>query len=114
MKFIAPTMQQTAGTEQSIMVGDTDIGAAFGSITDESSARAALPDLAVSNDRPGEIGGMVGSLGEGQQGDVSGMARTAFGAMRPVVEKAIAIPGADPIVAPVPESMIEKFGAMAG
>jgi len=123
--FIAPTMRESAGIERTVMVGDTDVGAAFGStideakaslgsITDEASARAALPDLAASNDRLGEIGEMVGSLGEAQQGAFSGMATTAIETLRPAIENVIAIPGVGPILAPVLESMVEKLGAMAG
>ena len=123
--FIAPTMKQgAAGIEQSVMVGDADIGAAFGStiddvksslgsITDEASARAALPDLAGANDSLGEITGLVGSLGDAQKGAFSGMANTALGTLRPVIEKVIAIPGVGPVLAPVLESMVEKLGMLA-
>ena len=116
--------QGAAGIEQSVMVGDADIGAAFGStiddvksslgsITDEASARAALPDLAGANDSLGEITGLVGSLGDAQKGAFSGMANTALGTLRPVIEKVIAIPGVGPVLAPVLESMVEKLGMLA-
>ncbi len=122
--FIAPTMKQSAGMEQSIVVGDTDIGAAFGStidtvkssigsITDEASARAALPDLAAANDTFDKIGGMVGSLGETQKGALSGVAGTAMETLRPMMQKAVDIPGVGPIVAPAMESMLGKLAAMA-
>ena len=123
--FLAPTMQETAGTEQSVIVGDTNVGAmmgstvdsvrsSIGSITDEASARAALPDLVAANDQFDAISGMTETMGAAEKGVLGSVIGTALESLRPMIEKVLEIPGVGPVVGPALEGMIEKLEGMAG
>ena len=123
--FIAPgaDIDAPAGIEQSL--GGSEIGTQLSesvsnistsleSVTDEASARAALPDLTAANENLGALQEMAGNLPEGQQGAMGGMISTAMQTLEPMIERVRDIPGVGGVLGPVLDGIVEKMSAMAG
>jgi len=108
-------VERPAGIEQSL--GTSEIGgqlttsvdnikASLGSITDEASARAALPDLTTASENLENVQEMAGNLPEAARGPIAGMVSTAMTTLEPLIEKVRAIPGVGPIVDPILEKIV--------
>ena len=108
-------VERPAGVEQSL--GQSEIGgqltssvdnikSSLGSITDEESARAALPDLTTASENLESVKEMAGNLPEAARGPIAGMVSTAMTALEPLIEKVRAIPGVGPIIDPVLEKIV--------
>jgi len=117
--FISPSdVDAPAGIEQSL--GQSEIGSelsqsvqniqsSLGSITDEDSARAALPDLTAASENLGSVQEMAGNLPDAQRGALGGIVTNAMKTLEPMIEKVRAIPGVGAIVGPVLDGIVEKM-----
>lgn len=117
------TSALTAG--QDIMVGDVDVGGQFGTltggltdafsgITDQASAEAALPQLTDLTGQLGSLSETAGQLTGPAQTGFQGIVATALGALRPVIENAIASSGAGAILQPIADQILGALEGMAG
>lgn len=89
-------------------------GEAFGSITDAESAQAALPSL---EDASGTLSGLsdtVARLPEAAQGPIGSIVGAGLSTLKPLVEKATAIPGVGDVINPVVTPMLEMLEGLAG
>ena len=80
-------------------------------ITDEASAKAALPQLEEYNDKLGGMSDMLSKLPEGAQGMVGDKVKTMLEPIQGIIEKLYAIPGVQAILEPVLGNMVEKAKA---
>lgn len=108
-------VERPAGIEQSLGQSDIsgqlttsvdNITSSLDSITDEASARAALPDLTTASENLDKVKDMAGSLPDAARGPLSGIVSNAMAALEPLIEKVRAIPGVGPIVDPVLEKIM--------
>jgi hypothetical protein len=77
-------------------------------ITDEASAKAALPQLEEYNDKLGGMSDMLSKLPEGAQGMVGDKVKSMLEPIQGIIEKLYAIPGVQAILEPVLGNMVEK------
>ncbi len=95
------------------LTGTVDtIRTSLGSITDEASARAALPDLTAASESLGNIQGMMGDMPEAARGPVAGIVSNAMTALEPLIEKVRDIPGVGPIINPVLDRIVTAMESM--
>ena len=88
-------------------------GEAFGSITDTASAEAALPSLEDASGQLSGLGDTIARLPEAAQGPIAGIVSGGLSTLRPLIEKATAIPGVGDIINPVVTPMLEKLEGLA-
>jgi hypothetical protein len=82
---------------------------AVSSITDIESAKAALPKLSDVTEKFSGMTDMFGKLPATAKGAVSGVFSSALEQLKPVLEKAMAIPGVEAIVKPAIDALMEKL-----
>ena len=89
-------------------------GEAFGSITDIESAEAALPSLEDASSRLSGLDNTIARLPEAAQGPIAGIVSGGLSTLKPLIEKAAAIPGVGDIINPVVTPMLEMLEGLAG
>jgi len=117
----APDVSQTVSDAMpSVKVGDTDVGAEFGSIfssatstvegiTDVDSAKAAIPSF---NDITGKVDGLSGmwdKVPEAGRGPLSSMVSDNLGKLTPAIDKVSEIDGVGDVLGPVTGPLLEKL-----
>jgi len=117
--FIAPGEVETpAGIEQSLVPSElgselsqsvSNIRTSLGSITDEASARAALPDLTAADENLAAVQAAAADLPETQRGALSGIVAPALQTLQPIIDTVRDIPGVGPVVGPVLDGIVEKM-----
>ncbi|MGB7347581.1 MAG: DUF937 domain-containing protein [Pirellulaceae bacterium] len=100
-----PTADSVTGQLTGVFDGYKDT---LGSVTDETSAKAALPQLEEYNEKLGGMSDLLGKLPEGAQGIVGDKVKDMLGPLQGIIDKLYAIPGVKAILDPVLSSMVEK------
>ena len=83
-------------------------------ITDEASAKEAVPKLEDLNGDLGGLSSMLNKLPEGAQSAVTGKLGPMLEPINGIIEKLYAIPGVQAILEPVVNSMLEKVKGLTG
>jgi hypothetical protein len=91
-----------------------DLGTALGSITDASSARAALPDLNQVQDKLGTVERAAASLSPAGKSALAGAIRSATPAIEKTANKLLGDSAIAPIVKPALDDIMRKLSAIAG
>lgn len=89
-------------------------GEAFGGITDVESAKSALPSL---EDASGKLSGLadtIGRLPDAAKAPLAGIISGGIETLKPIIEKASAIPGVSAIIDPIVTPMMETLEGLAG
>jgi len=117
--FIAPgDADAPAGIEQGLVPSElrtelsqsvSNIQTSLGSITDEATARAALPDLTAASENLDAVQAAAADLPDAQRGALSGMVATALQTLQPIIDRVREIPGVGPVVGPVLDGIVEKM-----
>lgn len=89
-------------------------GEAFSSITDIESAEAALPSLEDASSKLSGLSDTIARLPEAAQGPIAGIVSGGLSTLKPLIEKASAIPGVGDIINPVVTPMLEMLEGLAG
>jgi len=89
-------------------------GEAFGSITDSASAQAALPSLQEASSTLSGLSDTVARLPEAAQGPIGSIVGAGLSTLKPLIEKATAIPGVGDVINPVVTPMLEMLEGLAG
>lgn len=79
-------------------------------ITDVESANEAVPEMENLNEQLGGIGSMLDKLPAGVQETVTGQLGSMIDPIKAMLDKVMAIPGVEPILKPLVDSMLEKVG----
>jgi hypothetical protein len=87
---------------------------AFKGITDEATAKAAIPDLTSLNDKLGGVSGMMEKLPAGVKETVTGQIGSMLDPIKAMIDKVLAIPGVGPLLQPIVDTMLEKVKAITG
>lgn len=125
----APSLSKM-GSEVSQSVGDLSLGGmnigdqfndtisgvqtSLGSVTDVDSARAALEGLQASDAGLGKIGDLMASAPAEAKSGVAGLATTAIGTLRPMIDKVLEIPGVGDVLRPVLDSVLARLEGLEG
>ena len=107
------------------LVGGADVSksftALFGSatealngITDEGTAKAALPKLSELGTKLDGLTGMLNKLPSGAKSGVMEVIKKGLGELRPLAEKVLAIPGVEAIIKPTLDGLESKLTALGG
>jgi hypothetical protein len=83
----------------------------LGSVKDEASATAALPDLSKLTETFGGMTEKFGVLPEAAKSAVAGIFASSLGELKPMLDKILAIPGVEAILKPAIDALMEKLGA---
>jgi hypothetical protein len=111
------------GETANLMVGDVDVGqqvtdvfknatTALDGVTDEASAKAALPKLTELDDSLTKLGGLVDQLPAEGKSALAALVSGSLANLETLVAKVNEIPGAGEVIKPVADSMLEKLRAM--
>ena len=82
-------------------------------ITDEASARAALPDLKDANTKLNTLSENVARLPEAARGPIGAAVTAALEKLRPTVDRVLGMPAVGPVVEPVVAPMVETLEGLA-
>ena len=118
------TASRTTPTQQSLMVGDVNVGnkfssvvdnltAAFGTIKDAGSAQAALPKLAAANTDLDKIMELAGKLPADGRSSLASTVAAAIEKLKPLIDAALNATGAGPIIKPAVELLAGKLNQLA-
>ena len=88
------------------------VAATLEGVTDEPSARAALPDLKDANTKVNALSENVARLPAAAASEVSASVGEAMSDLRPVADKVLGMPSVGPIVEPVVRPMLETLEKM--
>ena len=83
-------------------------------VTDEASAKAALPEMESLNEKLGGMAGMMDKLPAGVKSQVTGGLAGMIEPIKAMLDKVMAIPGVGPILKPVVDNMLAKVGMITG
>jgi hypothetical protein len=81
----------------------------LGSVKDEASATAALPDLSKLTETFGGMTEKFGVLPEAAKSAVAGIFASSLGELKPMLDKILAIPGVEAILKPAIDALMEKL-----
>lgn len=120
--FIAPrdgdAPVEPVGIEQSLAPSELgseisqsvdNIRTSLGSITDEASARVALPDLTAARENLDAVQATAADLPETQRGALSAIVANALATLQPIIDRVRGIPGVGPVVGPVLDGIVETM-----
>src|SRR5262249_28033129 len=86
----------------------------FASITDASSADAALPKLQDLTRKLDGISGAVNALPPDAKAQVTSQFQSLLATLKPKIDQAMAIPGISDRIKPVVDQLLSKFDSLAG
>jgi hypothetical protein len=109
---------------QSVMVGGVDIGKQLGDslnslrtslqgITDEASARAALPRVQAATTQVEKVNGMLGQLSADQRKIIAGMTTPAMASLNTLFDKVLAIPGVGAVLKPAADTLKTRLADLS-
>jgi Bacterial protein of unknown function (DUF937) len=121
--FAKPTeqvVQQGVTTAQSLMVGGIDLGkqvtdslnslrTTLTSVTDPTSAQAALPKLREATAQIDKASGMLGQLSDTQRKALAGLVSPFMSTLNQLFDKVLAIPGVAEIIKPTIDTLKAKL-----
>lgn len=87
---------------------------ALSGITDADTATAALPQLTDASERVSRFDAVFKRLPDAAKGPFAGMLQNGLGAIQPLLDTAMAIPGVGSVIEPVVGPMIASISEMAG
>ena len=90
------------------------LGSTLGSITDASSARAALPDLDRVQDQLGTIERAAASLSPAGKSALSSAIQSAMPGLEKTIDKLMGDSAIAPVVKPALDTIMQKLSALAG
>ena len=116
-------VQQGVNAVQSLNVGGIDLGkqvtdsisslrTTLGSITDPSSAQAALPKLQAATAQIDKVTGMVGQLSDTQRRALSGVVSPLMSPLNQLFDRVLTIPGVAEIVKPTIDLLKTKLATL--
>jgi hypothetical protein len=116
-------VQQGTTALQNLTVGGIDLGKqvtdSFGtlrstltSITDEETARAALPKLQAATAQIDKVDSLIGQLSDTQRKALAGMATPLMPALNQLLDKVLAIPGVSAIIKPTIDTLRAKLAIL--
>jgi hypothetical protein len=116
--------QQPTTTVQSVMVGGVDISKQLGDnltalrtslegITDEASAKAALPKLQDVRTQVDKVTNLVGQLSPEQRKVIVGLAGPAMATLNQLFDKVLAIPGVGEVLKPTLDALRMDIATLA-
>jgi hypothetical protein len=116
--------QQAAITVQSVMIGGVDLnkqlGDSIGSlrtslqgVTDEASAKAALPKLQEVKTQVDKVTSVVGQLSPEQRKIIFGLVGPAMAALNQLFDKVLAIPGVGEVLKPTIDALKTNLTMLA-
>ena len=83
-------------------------------ITDADSATAAIPALEDVSSKLTDLGGMFDKVPEAARGPLNTIVNNGLGALQPIIDKVLALPGVGSILEPIVTPMLEALQGMAG
>jgi hypothetical protein len=122
---VEQVVQQPTRSVQSVVVGGVDIGrqvndslaqlrSSLASITDLTSARAALPKLQEATAQIDKVVGIVGQLSPDQRKFVSGLIAPAMATINEQFDKVLAIPGVAEVMQPAVDTLKTRLADLSG
>jgi hypothetical protein len=116
-------MQQTATGVQSLTVGGLDLGkqvsdsignlrTSLAGITDEESARAALPKIQAATAQIDKVDGMIGQLSDTQKKALAAIVVPVMPTLNQLFDKVLAIPGVADVVRPAIDTLKAKLAVL--
>ena len=84
---------------------------ALGTVKDEASATAALPELSKISETFAGLAEKFGALPPAAKTAVAGIFSSSMNELKPMIEKILAIPGVSTILKPAIDALMEKLGA---
>ena len=122
---VEQVVQQPTRSVQSVVVGGVDIGrqvndslaqlrSSLASITDLTSARAALPNLQEATAQIDKAVGIVGQLSPDQRKFVSGLITPAMATINEQFAKVLAIPGVGEVLKPTVDTLKTRLADLSG
>jgi hypothetical protein len=113
-------VQQGVTTAQSLMVGGIDLGkqvtdslnslrTTLTSVTDPTSAQAALPKLREATAQIDKASGMLGQLSDTQRKALAGLVSPFMSTLNQLFDKVLAIPGVAEIIKPTIDTLKAKL-----
>jgi len=117
-------VQQSTTALQSLTLGGIDVGkqvtdsigtlrTTLTGITDEASARAALPRLQAATAQIDKIGGMMGQMSDGQRKLLAGLVSPVTPTLNQLFDRVVAIPGVAEIIKPTIDTLKARLAALA-
>jgi hypothetical protein len=82
-------------------------------ITDVESANEAVPEMESLNEKLGGISSMLDKLPAGIQETVTGQLSSMVDPIKAMIDKVMAMPGVEPILKPLVDSMLEKVSMIS-
>ena len=86
----------------------------LGGISDVESAKEAVPEMKSLNDQLGSVAGMMDKLPAGVKDALGGSIGSMIEPIKEMLDKVMKIPGVEPILKPVVDTMLEKVGLLSG
>lgn len=83
-------------------------------ITDEASARAALPQLKDATTRLGGLNDVITRLPEAARGPIAAAVSGGLASLQPIADRVLALPAVGPVIEPVLRPMLETLQGLAG
>lgn len=116
-------VQQGSTAVQSLTVGGVDLGrqvtdsignlrTTLGSITDTTSAQAALPRLQAATAQIDKVSGMVGQLSDGQRKVLAGLVSPVMPALNQLFDRVLTIPGVADIIKPTIDTLKARLATL--
>ena len=116
-------VQQGTSAVQSLTAGGIDLGkqvtdsignlrSTLAGITDEESARAALPKLQAATAQIDKVDGLIGQLSATQRTALAGLVTPAMPALNQLFDKVLAIPGVGDIIKPTIDTLKAKIAML--
>ena len=116
-------VQQGATAIQNLSVGGIDLGkqvtdsigslrSTLAGITDEASARAALPKLQAATAQIDKVDGLLGQLSATQRTALAGLVTPAMPALNQLLDKVLAIPGVAEVLKPTIDTLKAKLATL--
>jgi hypothetical protein len=117
-------VQQGSTALQSLSVGGIDLGkqvtdsigslrSTLAGITDEASARAALPKLQAATSQIDKVGGLIGQLSSTQRTALAGLVTPVMPALNQLFDRVLAIPGVADVIKPTIDTLKAKLATLA-
>jgi hypothetical protein len=116
-------VQQGTSAVQSLTAGGIDLGkqvtdsignlrSTLAGITDETSARAALPKLQAATTQIDRVDGLIGQLSATQRTALAGLVTPVMPALNQLFDKVLAIPGVADVIKPTIDTLKAKLALL--
>jgi hypothetical protein len=116
-------VQQGTTALQSLSVGGIDLGkqvtdsigslrSTLAGITDEASARAALPKLQAATSQIDKVDSLIGQLSSTQRTALAGLVTPVMPALNQLFDRVLAIPGVADVIKPTIDTLKAKLATL--